>query len=731
MFNISSYAQTIPTLDLTPDMDGVEVSSFLRYKVPYDGDITHEALMQNPQGFQALETNNIHFGVPNGKILILLRVRNQSNESGNWILTTNRGSLKYFRLYELAPGETTILINGDDKDQVKHNLQSYQSFSHEVVLNPQDEKTYAIHFEPENIAYMPLELKTYSSFFKARTANIALVATVVGGLLVLIFFNVGFFWITGKQEFVWLGLAEIALAINALHTEGYTTVYWLYDKPFLGLAFGDIVKCGFVAAMSQVARTFIRTRKNFPKTDKILIVLIMICFAVCFLQIGVKYYSAEMKAILHGTSWTLLLIMGLYLPFVAVITVRRLGIEYWPLIPAWGSLCALFIYAIVATIGIFPSLPFYWSVAGPLSLFEAAMITLALGLHVRKIHTDKMLADEKLTKSLVDKLDITEKAKTLADQKAAALATIHDQNSILHAAGHDSRQVVFALNSAIAHLDNTDSNNIDSNNVELSNMLKASSDYLNDIISVTMSGANMVDGGSQFVCLEPVETKALLNALGKIYAPIFKKRGLYYKTNYHDVPLIISDSALLMRIISNIISNSLKFTTTGGLELEAEVSDQAYVVTITDTGSGMSEAMLASLNSNEFTRKKEIESSEGSGSGLNFAKNMIAYLGGNIHIESVENKYTRVRIELPNIVMTTPVTIAQLTELKPEFSFIDVDNQKLVPELSGAPIKIAVTYDNSSTTRAFLSEQFDLMLLKPLHKEVLEHPSLKTFLQNA
>ena len=723
--SVTSDAETFPILDLTPGMDQIEIGPYLRYKLGYEGAIDHNSLMDQVGAFQALETENIHFGVPNGKILILFQVRNLSNTTGNWILSTNRGTLKYFKFYELSPDNSKLLIDGDDKAQVKHNLQSYQSFSHEVVLSSGETKIYAIHFEPENLAYLPLELRSYSSFFQARRANISMVSAVVSGVLILIFVNVVFFSVTGKQEFFWLGLAELAYALNTLHTEGYMTIFWLYDKPLLSLAISDILKCGFVAAMSQVARSFINTRHNFPKTDKILLALIGVSFTVCILSAGVQYYSVNIKFILHAISWLLVLIIGFYLPFVAIITVRQLGIEYWPLIPAWGSLCCVILYAIVATIGVFPSLPFYWHIIGPLGLFEAAMMTLALGLHVRKIHHEKMQADENLTKSLIDNLSITEKARTLAGHKAAALATIHDQNLLIHAAGHDSRQVVFAINSAISHLDLTKSDNH-----ELSNMLKASADYLNDIISVTMSGANSADVGSHFICLGPLNTGALLKALEYIYAPLFQKKGLFFETKNYVPAALISDSAVLMRILSNILSNSLKFTEHGGVELSAQMTRDEYVIKIKDTGCGISKPILTALNSNDYSRKKENELLDGEGSGLKFSIEMIKHLGGDLKIQSNKDEYTSVMISLPYMDISHPITIEELKALQSGVDFRDVDNETLSSLPNAARQKIAVTHDNSSTNRGRLSELFDLMILKPVHKEVVDHPVMKSLLQD-
>jgi len=636
MFPALCFAQTLPTLNLVPGMEGDEVGSYIRYETGYEGEMDYDILMGDVGNFQSLETDNIHFGVPDGKILILLRVKNQENKSGNWILTTGRGSLKYFKFYELSSDHTELVIDGNDTAQVKNNLQSYLSFSHEIVLGPYEEKVYAIHFEPENLAYIPIKIKTNGSFFKSRTVNLA----------------------------------------NALHAEGYTTIYWLFDKPLLSLAFGDLVKCAFVAAISQVARTFIRTRENFPRTDKVLLTLIFICFVVCLMEIGVRFYSSEMKSFLHATSWLILLVISLYLPIVAVITVRQLGVQYWPLIPAWGALCAFIIYAVIATIG-----------------------------------------------SLMDKLEITEKAQKLADQRATALATIHDQNSLIHATGHDSRQVMFALNSAITHLDE-----MKSDNVELSNMLKASADYLNDIISVTMSGANMMGDGSPVISLGQVKTDALSIAVEKIYAHSFQEKGLYYKTYNYTPASIISDNAVLMRVVSNVVSNSLKFTERGGVELSAAVAGDRYVMTITDTGCGMSESMIDTLNSQDFLRTKENDFFDGSGSGLRFSIDMVSALGGQIIFQSVKKEYTQVVIELPYMDIGPAINFEQLTDLEAGLNFTDVDNDDFTHLPSDARGKVAVTYDNSSIMRSRLSHEFNLIILKPLHREVLKHPLIQSLL---
>src|SRR3546814_6629737 len=77
------------------------------------------------------------------------------------------------------------------------------------------------------------------------------------------------------------------------------------------------------------------------------------------------------------------------------------------------------------------------------------MVTIALGLNLRKIQRDKIVADWNYAQSLTERLEISERAARLAEEKAFAMETVNSQNALLHASGHDSRQVILALNSAV------------------------------------------------------------------------------------------------------------------------------------------------------------------------------------------------------------------------------------------------------------------------------------------
>ena len=441
--------EPLPEVDLVAGPDGPALAPFLRYSRDIGETGPGGIVRALAQPMERVEGTSIHFGPPGQRTAVALRVRNTGPVSGSWILTTGRGTLSHFRLYEFAGSQPRLLVDGTDSRQIRENLRTYQAYSTEVVLDPGQEKTYLIDFRSDNSTYMPMRIETYGSFFTDRRANIALVSGVVLGMVVLIIVNFMFLSITGLREFGWLALAQALFALNTVHAEGYLTIFLFPSMPLLGVVMENAIKCAFAIAMVQFGRSFLQTRERFPRRDMVLRALIAAGFAVIVLQAGVPLYGTGVLAILNGASWLVTVSVALFLPFIGFAAMRRLGSQLWPLFVGWGSLALFIIYAAVASAGLFAWLPINWHLAGPVGLFESIMVTLALGLNLRKIQRDKQTADANYAASMAERLEMSERAARLAEEKAFALATVNSQNALLHASGHDSRQVILALNSAV------------------------------------------------------------------------------------------------------------------------------------------------------------------------------------------------------------------------------------------------------------------------------------------
>ena len=106
---------------------------------------------------------------------------------------------------------------------------------------------------------------------------------------------------------------------------------------------------------------------------------------------------------------------------------------------------------------------------------------------------------------------------------------------------------------------------------------------------------------------------------------------------------LTSDPAYLRRTISNLISNAVQAMPNGGkLTVTADVNDSKIVLTVEDTGVGISDDVKPNLFTPLFTTK-----SKGQGLGLAVVKRLVEVQGGNVRFESKQGEGSKFIVELP------------------------------------------------------------------------------------
>ena len=327
---------------------------------------------------------------------------------------------------------------------------------------------------------------------------------------------------------------------------------------------------------------------------------------------------------------------------------------------------------------------------------------------------------------MVERLAISERAARLAEEKAFALATVNSQNALLHASGHDSRQVILALNSAIDVLKRNDGVHDD-----LTDMLQSSADYLGEIVSTTISGANIAGSEADFVALASFRGQALIEPLVMMFKAPFAAKNLVLTARVVGDVTIVSDKPLLMRALANLLGNSYQYTRTGGADLTLAIEGGRAIMTLTDSGIGMSEDLVRALNDDDTVRRRGDEGIEGTGSGFQSAKRVIQALGGSLEIAGSGPAGTEVRIGLPCAFATvTPCPPERLRAALPDWQLVDFDQREafdaaLAAKTTARGRIAAFSYDDTTITRGRLSDLVGMMLIKPLCCEMLDHPRLR------
>ena len=142
---------------------------------------------------------------------------------------------------------------------------------------------------------------------------------------------------------------------------------------------------------------------------------------------------------------------------------------------------------------------------------------------------------------------------------------------------------------------------------------------------------------------EKVQVEDPVKEVVRKYALFFIQKGL--ALNLHDLDkIIVTDKKWLLVVIEQILSNSLKYTKEGGLEIYMEGQE----LCIKDTGIGIKNSDVLRVFERGFSGYNGRLTQQSSGLGLYLSKKISEELGHQIRIESEVGKGTTVRIKFSN-----------------------------------------------------------------------------------
>ncbi|MBN1198756.1 MAG: response regulator, partial [Bacteroidales bacterium] len=120
---------------------------------------------------------------------------------------------------------------------------------------------------------------------------------------------------------------------------------------------------------------------------------------------------------------------------------------------------------------------------------------------------------------------------------------------------------------------------------------------------------------------------------------------------------ICTDRDLLVKILTNLLENSFKFTRQGTVTLGYSQTNQIIRFFVTDTGIGMTqEALLKSVEPFFQEEVSDTRGHEGSGLGLSIASGLIRLLGGTMELTSTKGTGTNVSFSLPEYSQGKPAS---------------------------------------------------------------------------
>jgi len=208
---------------------------------------------------------------------------------------------------------------------------------------------------------------------------------------------------------------------------------------------------------------------------------------------------------------------------------------------------------------------------------------------------------------------------------------------------------------------------------------------INDILDLSK-----IDAGKMDVSLIPLSLNAMLGDIKDSLMPIAKEKGLDLNITISDnLPIIESDQMKVHQVLQNVISNALKFTEKGNVNIDVNFDSQNVYIDIKDTGIGIPKEELPHI----FDEFRQVDGAasreyEGTGLGLAIANKMIKILGGNIDVKSKLGESSTFTITFPikwhgeSIHLEIQTFQPVISEMEEKYILVVDDNPKIVEDIS-------------------------------------------------
>ncbi|MBV8780369.1 MAG: PAS domain-containing protein, partial [Phycisphaerae bacterium] len=223
-----------------------------------------------------------------------------------------------------------------------------------------------------------------------------------------------------------------------------------------------------------------------------------------------------------------------------------------------------------------------------------------------------------------------------------------------------SHEIRTPLNGVIGMIELLGASGLNDAQKRYANLARESADALLNVINDILDFSKIEAGKIEIERIE-FDIYKLIEDLNEFLSPLARKKSLFLSSYLSpDVPRrVMGDPGRVRQVITNLVSNALKFTERGGVSVRASVAqldEQGPLlrIDVKDTGIGIPADRLDRL----FKSFSQVDVSTtrkfgGTGLGLVICKRLTELMGGTIQIESVEGQGTTfwftVKLGLPAI----------------------------------------------------------------------------------
>lgn len=175
---------------------------------------------------------------------------------------------------------------------------------------------------------------------------------------------------------------------------------------------------------------------------------------------------------------------------------------------------------------------------------------------------------------------------------------------------------------------------------------------LNDQVTATLD-ITKIESGKMTIDISEFAVTALCQEVFEQMQPLAQKKGLAFALNALTDQRIFSDQSKVRQILINLVSNAIKYSEEGKVDIVVSEKDDANLgncisLIVADSGIGIKTENIPSLfRSFEQVDEEKTRNVQGTGLGLALVNNLVRLLGGHISVDSEYGAGSTFEVLLP------------------------------------------------------------------------------------
>jgi signal transduction histidine kinase/ActR/RegA family two-component response regulator len=282
--------------------------------------------------------------------------------------------------------------------------------------------------------------------------------------------------------------------------------------------------------------------------------------------------------------------------------------------------------------------PLHWALGASAVLSVLGATAVGFGRYRSQLR--RLLADAELVRAREKAEDAAEAAKAADRAKSVFLATM-------------SHEIRTPMNGIIGTAELLDETRLDAEQKDQVNTIRHSGEalltVLNDILDYSK-----IEAGALSMNATAVDLKACVGEVLHLFSAQAKRKGIELRLKFaaDAPPSTMADGGRLRQILVNLVSNAVKFTQRGSVQIIVEAArldgNPAVLIEVADSGAGIPAEHMERL----FKPFSQVDDSStrgqgGTGLGLAISRRLADLMGGKLTVESTAGEGSRFRLLLP------------------------------------------------------------------------------------